>query len=390
MGYFTLGHNRFSIVDYNELSTQPIISECKRYTIVFNSEVYDHKEIREKLKAKYNFKTLSDIEAILYTYIEYRENCVDLFRGMFSFAIYDSLEDKLFCARDRIGIKPFVYYFKDDKFIFASEINVILEALEKTPEINDTAIWQYMKYLNISYPDTIFKDLMKLAPAYTLIYEKGKIEIKKYWDVENYINLNSNFKEEETPEKIDKLFEKSIEIMIADVELGSFLSGGIDSSLILYNMQKNSKKNINTYTLAFKNAEKYDETSDAKIMAKLYNTSHKKIIIEPKIVELLPKMAKHFGEPFSSPTSLLIHELIKETKRLATVALAGDGGDKIFGGYPKYQAIKFAEKFSFIPKIVWKGINKIINYLQKAANGNFTKKVKNFFWIFRKRLCRNV
>lgn len=381
VGNFTFGHNRLSIVDHNNLSNQPFNSVCGRYTIVFNGEVYNHCEIREKLSCKYSFKTESDTEVILYSYIEYGESCVELFRGMFAFAIYDNFEDKLFCARDRIGIKPFVYYFKDDKFIFASEINVVLEVLGENPEINNTAVWQYMKYLYISYPDTIFKDIKKLPPAHTLSYQKGKIEIKKYWDIEDYVGLNSHLEEEEILERLDKLFEDSIKIMmIADVELGSFLSGGIDSSLILYYMQKNSQKNINTYTLGFKNAEKYDETSDAKIVSHFYNTNHKEIIIEPKIVELLPKMVKHFGEPFASPTSLLIHELTRETKKLATVALAGDGGDEVFGGYPKYQALQIAERFNFVPKIVWKVMKKIINYLPETSNGNhLPRRLKTFF-----------
>lgn len=144
------------------------------------SVVYNHADIREKLKGKYNFKTVSDTEAILYSYIEYG---VD----EFAFAIYDKELDKLFCARDRLGIKPFVYYAKNGKFIFASEIKVILEALESKPEVNQEAIAQYLHYLYVPYPNTIFQDIMKLPPAHTLTYQNGKVQIKKYWTIKGYI-----------------------------------------------------------------------------------------------------------------------------------------------------------------------------------------------------------
>ena len=381
IGSFTLAHNRLSVVDHNELSNQPMVSQCGRYAIVFNGEVYNHDSIRKKLKYKYDFKTKSDTEVVLYSYIEYGEKCVDDFRGMFSFAIYDKELDRLFCARDRIGIKPFVYYCKNGKFIFASEINVILEALEEKPGINVSAIRQYLKYLYISYPDTIFTDIMKLPPAHTLVYQNGKIDIKRYWNIEDFIGINSNLKEDEILRQLDNLFDESVKMsMIADVELGSFLSGGLDSSLILYYMQKYSQKKINTYTLGFEDANRYDETRDAKIMADLYDTNHSEIIVKPNIVELLPKMVRHFGEPFASPTGLLIHELTKEVKKTATVALAGDGGDEVFGGDPKYKAIMIAEKLEFIPKIIWKILNKIVSYIPELADGNhLPRRIKAFF-----------
>jgi len=380
VGSFTLGHNRLSIVDHNDLSNQPMISECGRYTIIFNGEVYNHGSIREKLKDKYNFKTASDTEAILYSYIEYGESCVDEFRGMFAFAIYDKIEDKLFCARDRLGIKPFVYYAKDGKFIFASEIKVILETLQRKPEVNQEAIAQYLHYLYVPYPNTIFQDIMKLPPAHTLTYQNGKVEIKKYWDVENYKGKYSSMNESDIITSLDNILDESVKMrMIADVELGSFLSGGIDSSMILHYMQKNSSKRINTYTLGFKDAKKYDETSDAKIMADYFGTNHTEIIIDPNAAELLPKMVSHFDEPFGNPTSLLIHELTKETKKLATVALAGDGGDEVFGGYPRYEAILIADKLKKVPKPLFKIASTFTNLIPESSSGNHRlRRIKTF------------
>ncbi len=380
VGTFTLGHNRLSIVDHNDLSNQPMTRESGRYTIVFNGEVYNHTEIREELKGKYNFETKSDTEAILYSYIEYGEDCLEKLRGMFSFAIYDIKLDKLFCARDRLGIKPFVYYYKDNKFIFASEIKVILEALEKKPEVNQEAISQYLHYLYVPHPNTIFKDIMKLPPAHTLTFQNGKCEIKKYWDIEDYKGFNNTMKEEDIISSLDTILDESVKLrMIADVELGSFLSGGIDSSMILYYMQKHSSKKINTYTLGFKDAKKYNETNDAKIMSDYFNTNHTEIIINPNAGELLPKMVKHFDEPFGNPTSLLIHELTKETKKLATVALAGDGGDEIFGGYPRYEAILLAQKLKYIPKGLFSITSNFTKLIPESSSGNHKlRRIKTF------------
>ncbi|CUU68066.1 asparagine synthase (glutamine-hydrolyzing) [Campylobacter hyointestinalis subsp. hyointestinalis] len=380
IGNFTLGHNRLSIVDHNPLSNQPMVSSCGRYIIVFNGEIYNHTDIREKLKYKYNFKTLSDTEVILYSYIEYGENCVNYFRGMFAFAIYDKEIDKLFCARDRLGIKPFSYFYKNGKFIFGSEIKIILEALGYTPSINQEAIMQYLHYLYIPYPNTIFKDIMKLPPAHILIYENGLIKTKKYWDSSNFVGLHHSMDESTIITSLDKILDDSIHLrMIADVELGSFLSGGIDSSMILYYMQKNSNKKINTYTLGFKDAKNYDETSDARVMADFFKTNHNEIIIEPKVGELLPKMVKHFDEPFGNPTALLIHELTKETKKLATVALAGDGGDEIFGGYPRYEAILLANKLKYIPKSIFSLISNFAKLMPESSDGNHRlRRIKTF------------
>ncbi len=380
IGKFTLGHNRLSIVDHDTNSNQPFKSECGRYTIVFNGEVYNHNELRENLKSKYDFRTVSDTEVILYSYIEYGEKCLQDFRGMFSFAIYDEQTDKLFCARDRLGIKPFIYYEQDNKFIFGSEIKVVLEALGNKPAINQEAIAQYLYYLYIPYPNTIFQNIMKLPPAHMLVYQNGKSHVKKYWDVEDYKNLNQDMNEDEIIQLLDELFDESIKMrMIADVELGSFLSGGIDSSLILYYMNKHSNKKINTYTLGFKGADKYDETSDAKTMADYFNTNHTEIIIEPNAGELLPKMVRHFDEPFGNPTALLIHELTKETKKLATVALAGDGGDEVFGGYPRYEAIILADKLKYVPKKLFSLASLFTKNIPESASGNHKlRRVKTF------------
>ncbi len=377
---FTLGHNRLSIVDHDELSHQPMTSACGKYTIVFNGEVYNHAALREKLRHDYPFKTRSDTEAILYSYIEYGEECVQMLRGMFAFAIYDNERDRLFCARDRLGIKPFVYYCKDGSFAFGSEIKVILEALNHTPDINKEAISQYLHYLYVPCPNTIFNGIMKLPPGCTLLYEKGTVNIQKYWDIDDYKGIHRGMGESEIITSLDGILDESVKMrMIADVELGTFLSGGIDSSMILYYMQKHSDKKINTYTLGFKGAKKYDETDDAKVMADYFGTHHTQIDIDPDAGELLPTMVSHFDEPFGNPTALLIHELTKETKKLATVALAGDGGDEVFGGYPRYEAVLVADALSRVPKSVFGLLSKFTRFLPESSSGNHKlRRIKTF------------
>ena len=372
-GKYTLGHNRLSIIDLSENANQPFTSADGNYVMVFNGEVYNYQEVRKKLEHKYVFKTSSDTEVILNSYLEYGEKCVHEFIGMFAFAIYDVKKDELFCARDRLGIKPFNYYWEKGKFIFSSEIKTILQLLDNKPEVNQEAIFQYLRYLYIPAPNSIFKGIKKLMPGHTLTIKGNDFRIQQFWDASDFIGKNNQIKEPELLERLDDLLDSSIRLrMIADVELGSFLSGGIDSSAILYYMAKHSSRPVNTYTLGFKDAPLYDETSDARLMAAAFKTNHHEILISPNAANLLPTMVSHFDEPFGNPTALLIHELTKETRKYATVALAGDGGDEIFGGYPRYEACLLYNKLKRVPKFLFKTGSAISNVIPENSSGNHT------------------
>lgn len=377
---WTFGHNRLSIIDLSSDANQPFVSTCGNYLIVFNGEIYNFLELKKRLEGKYKFKTNSDTEVLLNIYIEKGEECLKYLRGMFAFAIYDKKKNKLFCARDRLGIKPFIYTYQNGTFVFASEIKPILKVLGYTPNLNYEALLQYLHYLYIPYPNTIFEGIFKLPPAHYLVFENGKLKMEKYWDITNFANKNEDLSENEILEKLDSILNDSVKLrMIADVELGSFLSGGMDSSTILYYMQKNSTKPINTFTLSFPDLNKYDESKDATLIAEYFGTNHNIIEINPKIVELLPKMVHHFDEPFGNPTSLLIYELTKETKKYATVALAGDGGDEVFGGYPRHKAVLLSEKLNFLPSSFWSVVSKIINFLPEDTSGNHIyRRLKTF------------
>lgn len=379
-GKFYLAHNRLSIIDTTESAHQPFISNCGNYVIVFNGEVYNFQSLRKNLEGKYTFRTHSDTEVILNSYIEKGESCVNDFVGMFAFAIYDIKADKLFCSRDRLGKKPFVYHFNNGNFSFASEIKVILAALGSTPEIESSSLQQYLRYLYVPSPNTIFKGIKKLPPAHNLVFENNTLKIYPYWDINTYIGKEPEISEEEALVRLDSLMNDAVKLrMIADVNIGAFLSGGIDSSSILYYMAKNSSRPVNTFTLGFEDAPKYDERDDAKLMANTFGTNHQEIIINPKATELLPQMVHHFDEPFGNPTSLLIHELTKATRKYATVALAGDGGDEIFGGYPRYEACLLYQKLSFIPKPMFKLAASIAKFIPEDTSGNHTlRRLKTF------------
>lgn len=372
-GSFTFAHNRLSIIDLSTAANQPFVSSCGNYVIAYNGEVYNYQTLRKGLEGKYSFRTQSDTEVILNSYIEKGNDCVQDFIGMFALAIYDIQKDRLFCARDRLGIKPFVYHWEGGRFAFASEIKVILATLGQTPDIDPVALQQYLRYLYVPAPRSIFQGIHKLLPGHTLVLEKGRLTISPYWKLNAFIGQGQAIEEGEALERLDALLDDAVRLrMIADVELGAFLSGGIDSSAILYYMARNSDRPVNTFTLGFQDAPRYDERSDAQLMANALGTRHREIIIAPQAADLLSKMVRHFDEPFGNPTALLIHELTRATKEYATVALAGDGGDEIFGGYPRYEACLLFEKLKFVPKPLFRIGAALANNIPEDASGNHT------------------
>ena len=378
-GNFTLAHNRLAIIDLSPEANQPFVSDCGNYVIVFNGEVYNFQEIRDRLANKYPFRTRCDTEVILYNYIEKGERCVDDFIGMFAFAVLDIRNQKIFAARDRLGIKPLVYYHKDSTFIFASEIKVILSLLDHKPAINRSAIAQYLTYLYVPQPSSIYESIYKLPAGHCMTFHNRQLDIKPYWTpTSNSSETGDN--EEELVKQLDELLTSAVNLrMIADVKLGTFLSGGLDSTSILYYMARNSSTPINTFTLGFPNAKLYDERDDAKQVADFFKTDHHEILIEPNITELLSKMVFHFDEPFGNPTALLIHELTKETRKYATVALVGDGGDEVFGGYPRYKAACLYERLKWVPKPFWKMMNPVFRMVPESTSGfHALRRIKTF------------
>ncbi|MDO8512120.1 MAG: asparagine synthase (glutamine-hydrolyzing) [bacterium] len=373
-----LGHRRLSIIDLSPLGHQPM-RYLDRYWIVFNGEIYNFQEKRDLLeKDGYIFKSKTDTEVILALYDKYGKNCLEHLRGMFAFAIYDEKENTIFCARDRVGKKPFKYYLDDKVFIFASELKAILTQKDYEKKPDYVAIHHYLTLQYCPAPLTGFKDIKKLEPAHYLFIDlkTRKVEINRYWILDYTQKLNLS--EAEWKIKIMEKLEESVRLrMISDVPLGVFLSGGVDSSAIVGLMSKISDRPVKTFSIGFKE-QKYNELSYAKIIADKFKTDHREFIVEAKAIEILPMLIKQYEEPYADSSAIPTYYVSKLTREHVTVALNGDGGDENFAGYGSYRYFKitlFYDKFRYFHKWVVLPIAKI---LSENIKSDLTHKIYHF------------
>jgi asparagine synthase (glutamine-hydrolysing) len=324
-GKVGLGHRRLSIIDLSPLGHQPM-RYMDRYEIVFNGEIYNFQEKRDMLeKEGYTFASHSDTEVILALYDKYKEGCLEHLRGMFAFALYDEKENTLFAARDRVGKKPFKYYQDNNLFLFASELKAILTQPEYHKEPDYLAIHHYLTLQYVPAPLTGFVGIKKLEPAHYLKIDltTKQIEKKRYWKLDYSKKLDLS--EEEWKKRILDKLEESVKLrMIADVPLGAFLSGGIDSSAVVAMMAKHSKTPIKTFSIGFKE-EKYNELPFAKMIAEKFKTDHMEFIVEPDAIGLLPMLVRQYEEPYADSSALPTFLVSKLTRDHVTVALNGDG-----------------------------------------------------------------
>ncbi len=364
----SLGHNRLSIIDLSFAGHQPMLSEDKNFAIVFNGEIYNFKELRKELEEKgYKFFSESDTEVILKSYQEYGENCLNKFNGIFAFAIWDEQKKELFLARDHIGVKPLYYFWNSGKFIFSSEIKGIL-AHDISSEIDLEGFSHYFSLSYVPQPLTIFKNIKKLPPACWLKLKNGEVEIQKYWEIKDRTNFSS---EEEAIGEIRSVFENSVKgQMISDRPVGVFLSGGIDSSIVLGLIRKFVPAITKTYTTGFKvdvQEEKFN--ADFKLAvetAKYYKTDHHELMIGPEdVFRNLEKIAWHLDEPNGNHTAPAIFLLSQLAKKDVAVVLGGDGGDELFGGYPRYVFSKLIGEYQKFPRIGRRGFDVFLKIIGK-------------------------
>lgn len=333
----SLGQRRLSIIDISKKASQPMIfiHKGKKAIIVFNGEIYNFLEIKgELIKKGYTFKNKSDTEVILASYFEWGEDCVKHFNGMWAFCIYDLQKKILFLSRDRLGQKPIYYFHKKGKFIFSSEIKGILK--HKVPkDFSQEAIDLYFTLGFIPAPYSIYKNINKLEARQSLIFDLRKKKIKKYYYYQ-YPKYNPEKNKKKLISEGKKLLEDAVKKrLIADVPLGAFLSGGLDSSSIVYFMQKNMRQKVNTFSIGFEG--KYDESKEAKLVSNKFKTKHHhKYFAEKDFKKLLPKIFYYYDEPFADPSMFPMLFLSKFAREKLTVAISGDGGDEIFGGYPRH------------------------------------------------------
>lgn len=367
-----LGHRRLSIIDLSPLGHQPM-NYLKRYWIVFNGEIYNYLDEKSKLqKLGCKFNSHSDTEVIMALYDKYGFKCLDHLRGMFSFAIYDEKEKTVFCARDRVGKKPFKYYIDDNVFMFASELKAILTQKEYNKEPDYIAIHHYLTLQYVPSPLTGFKDIKKLEPAHYIFLDlkTKKLINKRYWKLDYSEKLDLS--EDEWKKSILDKLEESVKIrmLASDVPVGAFLSGGIDSSAIVGLMSKNSAKKVKTFTISFQE-KKFDESKYARIVANKFNTDHTEFVVKPETIEILPWLVKQYEEPYADSSGLATYYLSKLTREHVTVALNGDGGDENFAGYGRYSVQKFA---------LWYDKIKLINKLAIPISECVNKTIKSTFF----------
>jgi asparagine synthase (glutamine-hydrolysing) len=333
-GTTALGMRRLSIIDLAH-SHQPIFNEDQSMLIVFNGEIYNYQELQQELRARgHQFRTDGDTETILHAYEEYGDNCVNHLRGMFTFAIWDSKRQRLFAARDRFGKKPLNYYWDGQCLIFGSEIKSILEA-GIPREINPSALDEFLVYRYVPTPLTLFKNVMKLPAAHTLIFEHGQLSIQRYWDISFEQSCQDD--EETAISRTRAYLEEAIKIrLVSEVPLGAFLSGGLDSSIVVGMMSQLMTQPVKTFSIGFEEDE-YNELPYARQIARHFGTDHHEFLVKYDLVSILPQLVWAYDEPFADSSMLPTYYVSKLAREHVTVALSGDGGDEVFGGYEQYR-----------------------------------------------------
>ncbi len=366
-----LAHCRLSIIDLSPAGHQPMSNLQGTIWIVFNGEIYNFQELREELikKGKYKFRSQTDTEVIIYLYEEYGEEAFSKLNGMFALAIYDFRCGKLILARDRMGKKPLYWGVFGGTFIFGSELKAVLAHPAAKKEIDLSSLKKYLMFEYIPTPHSVFKGIHKLEPATFLVWQNSSTRKQKFWSCafgQEQISFQEALKE------LDRQIDVSVRRrLIADVPLGIFLSGGLDSSTIAYYAQKNSISKIKTFSIGFEE-KSFDESKYAEKAAKFLETEHYcEILSNKKCLAVLPEIMEKLDEPLADPSIIPTYLLSSFTKQRVTVALGGDGGDELFAGYPTFQAQFFADFYKKIPDFFRKGIEKLIK-LMPAGNRNFS------------------
>ncbi len=362
------GFRRLSIIDL-KTGHQPMSNEDETIWIVFNGEIYNFLELRDLLLKKgHVFQTKTDTECIIHLYEEYEKDCVKYLNGMFAFAVWDSKKNQVFIARDRLGEKPLFYYFDSSCFIFASEVKSILLNSEVDREMDFEALDSYLSLRFISAPHTMFKKIKKLHAGHYLLLKNGELDINRYWKP-SYISKIAKSKPQILEELKDLFFDSVKVRLMSDVPIGAFLSGGIDSSMVVSSISLSSKDKPNTFSIGVKDSD-YNELPYANAVASKYSTHHRQFIINPDIIDILPKVIELMDEP-TDPFAISVYNIAEVTRKHVTVALGGDGGDELFGGYDRYHGNSFVNMISKLPKEL---MHPIFNSLIRVIPEDFSKK----------------
>lgn len=348
-GACALGHRRLSIIDLRPEGAQPLTNEDGSVAIVVNGEIYNFQELRRELEAKgHLFKSRSDSEVIVHLYEEEGVNFLDRLRGMFAIALWDGPRRRLVLARDRFGKKPLFYHAGREGLVFASELGALAESnhFERRPNIE--AIDSFLCLQYVPSPWTAFERVHKLPPGFRLVCENGKIgEPERYFELR--FDQPTSGSLPELTERLHAQIEDAVRVrMVSDVPLGAFLSGGVDSSLIVAMMAKHSSQPVKTFAVGFTSKD-FSELPYAQLVAERYSTDHHEIVIQPDMASVIPEFVRHYGEPFADSSALPTWYLCQYTRTGVTVALSGDGGDEAFSGYRRYTHCRTARMLRALP-----------------------------------------
>jgi len=335
-----LGHRRLSIIDTRSVAHQPMWDESRRWCIVFNGEIFNFRELRQQLQIQgITFHTESDTEVLLQSYIRHGAACLNQLNGFFSFCIYDTQEQSLFLARDRFGIKPLLYLFDQDKFLFSSEMKSLL-AYGIVKDIDYNSLLAYLQLNYIPAPHTIFPGVKKLMPGHWLKIKNQSIETGRYYTIPyTPVDESKALSYGEAKARFKSLLEASVQRrLVADVPLGCFLSGGTDSSVIA-SIASRHQSGLHTFSIGYQDEPYFDETSYARLVAKKINTEHTVFSLTNRdLYEHVHEVLDYTDEPFADSSAIAVYILSKQTRKHATVALSGDGADELLGGYNKHAA----------------------------------------------------
>jgi asparagine synthase (glutamine-hydrolysing) len=343
-----LGHRRLAIIDLVG-GKQPLANEDQTVWVVFNGEIYNFRSLRQELEAKgHQFRTRSDTEVLVHLYEELGREMLGRLNGMFAFALWDGRRQGLLLARDRCGEKPLFYWLDRGGLAFASELKALL-ALPGVPrEVDPAAIDLFLTYQYVPHPRTIYRQIRKLPPGHFLWWQKDRLETGPYWNPD-FQQEEQDFQPKKAAEELRELLTDAVRLRLeSDVPLGAFLSGGIDSTIIVGLMQRLCSQPVHTFSIGFPVAE-YDESHYARQAAEFLGTRHHEFRVYPDAVGILPKLIWHYDEPFADSSAIPTWYLAQYTRQEVTVALTGDGGDELFAGYPRYQAVRLAQKVDLLP-----------------------------------------
>jgi asparagine synthase (glutamine-hydrolysing) len=344
-----LAMRRLAIIDLAG-GQQPIHNQDRTKWIVYNGEIYNFQELRTDLEKRgHRFYTHSDTETVIHLYDEFGIDCLNHLRGMFALAIWDEEDQSLFLARDRVGKKPLLYSHQPDgSLIFGSEFQAVLRHPAVGRDIDDAALDSYLSCLCVPAPQTAFKQIRKLEPGHWLKWKGGKVETKRYWQPD--FSKKIKISEEDAITETTRLLRESTKLrLISEVPLGAFLSGGVDSSIVVALMAEESDTPVKTFSIGFEEQD-YSELKYARRVAEHVGAEYNEFIVRPDAMKILPTLVRHYGEPYADPSAIPTYYVSRETRKYVTVALNGDGGDESFVGYERHVAMRFAEYYHRMPK----------------------------------------